>query len=91
MNSIEKIHALAQEYEGPPGPDSEPLELMLRTAIGTLGPMFLSVLPQEPAELDEAIDEMATRLLQLKSDEPQHHTIDATAEPAPQHVLEAGE
>jgi hypothetical protein len=68
VDSIEKIHQLAREYSGAPDPNAEGLELAMRTAVSTMGPMFLQLLPDDPAFLDAALEEMAIRLLHLRSD-----------------------
>jgi hypothetical protein len=68
MNSIEKIHELAREYQGAPDPEAPPLELALRTAVMTVGPLFLELLPDDAQELDEGLEEMALKLLSLCSD-----------------------
>lgn len=67
-NSLEKIHELADEYNRPPSPDGDPLELMISSAVMTLGPTFLSILPDDPAELDAGLVVMAAKLLALRSD-----------------------
>lgn len=68
MNSVEKVHAMAQEYAGPPSPDDGPQELMLRSATQVVGPMFLPMIPEDPQVLDQALAEMAAKLLELRSD-----------------------
>lgn len=88
MNSIEKVHQLAREYQGAGDPEAPPLELALRTAVTMVGPLFLELLPEDDGELDEGLEEMALKLLSLCSD----------GRPAPQILigdrrleLEAGE
>ena len=68
MNSIEKVRELAREYNGVPDPEAEPLELAMRTAVMTVGPLFLELLPTEAHVLDEGLEEMALKLLGLCSD-----------------------
>lgn len=68
MNSIEKIHELAQDYAGPPPPDIEPIELAIRSAVSMIGPMFLELLPDDAGEVDLMLEEMSDRLLSLRSD-----------------------
>lgn len=66
--SIEKIHDLVAEYSGPPKEDDEGLELAMRTAVMTVGPLFLPMLPDDPNYLDAALEQMAIRLLAMRSD-----------------------
>jgi hypothetical protein len=69
MNSLDKIEQLRREYTGPPPPDVEGTELALRSMIAMAGPLLPQFLPAIPAVLDEAIEEMAGKLLALRSDD----------------------
>lgn len=91
--SLEKIHDLAREYSAPPGPDAEGLELIIRTTVMSVGPMFLQVLPDDPAELDQAIESIALQLLELRSDGARELELVADAGDGQAQVLElpAGE
>lgn len=85
--SLEKVNALAAEYQGPPDGDADPIELVIRTAAQTVGPMFLQLLPDDAEQVDELLDTIAEQLLELKSDPPPTADVDGTAEP---EALEAG-
>lgn len=89
MDSIEKINQLAREYSGPPPEDVEGLELALRTAAMTVGPMFMQLLPEDAAIMDQGLTEMAMKLLELRSDGSTVVTI-ANPDGSPLE-LEAGE
>ncbi len=68
MNSIEKVHKLAADYSKAPDPNAEGLELALTSACLAVGPMFLELLPDDPAILDDGLEQMALQLLELRSD-----------------------
>jgi hypothetical protein len=68
MDSVSKIKALAVKYAAPPPEDGDPADLMIRTATQMFGPTVVQMLPEDPQVLDDAITEMAMRLLDLRSD-----------------------
>lgn len=67
--SLEKIAALRDEFMGPPGPDADGMELMLRTVVMTGGPLLEQMIPDDPGILDDYLEWMAVKVLGFRSDE----------------------
>jgi hypothetical protein len=69
MQSPQKLQARLHDLLGPPGPDSDPLELVLRTVVATTAPMLEGVIDQyTPEQLDAGLEDIALYFLQIRSD-----------------------
>lgn len=70
MQSPQKLRQRLSDLLGPPGPDSDPLELVLRTVVQTTAPMVEGVIDQyTPESLDEGLEGVALYFLKIRSDE----------------------
>lgn len=70
MQSPTKLSQRLNELLGPPGPDSDPIELALRTVVATTAPMLQGVIDQwTPEQLDRGLELVALFFLGIRSDE----------------------
>jgi hypothetical protein len=87
VNSIEKIHQLATDYEGAPSADADVIELTFRSAVTMAGPMIIGSLPDDPVVIDHGLEYIAGKLLELRSDE-REHTVKIVGELPPAEQIE---
>lgn len=67
MDSLEKLARFRHDFESSPM-TSEPLDLALRTMLMAAGPMIEQLLPADPGDFDELLEQGAVALLRLRSD-----------------------
>jgi hypothetical protein len=66
--SLEKVNDFMADLAGAPKPDADALELGLATLVQMTGPMFESLLPDDPAVLDDYLEKVAHAVLGMRSD-----------------------
>lgn len=67
-NSLEKIEAFANEMQSAPGDGADTLDLAMRSLAMMAWPQFKQLLPDDPELLDEGLEAIAERILELRSD-----------------------
>lgn len=69
MQSLEKLQERLKELLGPPGPDSDPLELTLRTVVAVTAPTIELMIEQmTPDQLDVNLERVAMFFLDIRTD-----------------------
>jgi hypothetical protein len=68
MHSLDKINTLRSELMGPPSENPDAIELGLRTVVHVAAPLVAKILPDDPAHVDEFLEDVALKLLELRSD-----------------------
>lgn len=68
--SLEKLDDFFAASNEPPSPDAGVLELGIKQAFLTLGPMIRQMIPQDPEDVDRLMETIAVTVLSMRSDTP---------------------
>lgn len=85
--SLEKLPEFIGQLEGTMGADPDPFELAIKTALQFGAPLLDQLLPDDPAILDQYLENIARQVLMMRSDDahqllvvPMQEVIDAEVE-----------
>jgi hypothetical protein len=93
QTSLEKVPAFIAQLEGATGGDPDAFELAIKTALQFGAPLLDQLLPDDPAVLDEYLENIARQVLSMRSDGahrllvvPMEQVVDAEVSEEPREL-----